>query len=96
MFGEDAQSKWTTLDEMKLSEKSQYLMYSSSKSSAEIKLANSITQNNIKFTERTSYKNNSGKVSAKELDEIALWIQHLSQTETKGIEDKPKVEVKKK
>ena len=96
MFGEDAQSKWTTLDEMKLSGKSQYLVYSSSKSNAEIKLTTSTKQNNINYTERTSSKNNSGKVTAKELEEITLWLRHLSQIETKSIEDKPKVDVKTK
>ena len=96
MFGEDAQSKWTTLDEMKLSEKSQYLVYSSAKSNAETKLTTSIKQSNIKYTERISSKNNSGKVSSEELEEIRLWLQQLSPIETKGIENKPKADVKTK
>lgn len=96
MFGEDAQSKWTTLDEMKLSEKSQYLVYSSAKSNAETKLTTSIMQSNIKYTERISSKNNSGKVSSEELEEIRLWLQQLSPIETKGIENKPKADVKTK
>lgn len=96
IFGEDAQSKWTTLDEMKLSEKSQYLVYSSAKSNAETKLTTSIKQSNIKYTERISSKNNSGKVSSEELEEIRLWLQQLSPIETKGIENKPKADVKTK
>jgi hypothetical protein len=96
MFGEDAQSKWATLDQMRLSEECHYLVYSSSKSNAEMKLSNSSKQNKIKYTERTSSYNSSIKVNSKELDEITLWLQHHSQFETKVFEDKPKVEVKKK
>ena len=96
MFGEDAQSKWTTLDQMRLSEDCRYLAYSTAKSNAELKLSNSIKQNKIKYTERTSSENPSIKVNSTQLDEITLWLQHLSQIETKVFEDKPKVEVKKK
>jgi hypothetical protein len=96
MFGEDAQSKWTTLDQMRLSEECHYLVYSSAKSNAEMKLSNSSKQNKIKYTERNSSDNSSIKVNSKELDEITLWLQHLSQFETKVFENKPKVEVKKK
>ena len=96
MFGEDAQSKWTTLDQMRLSEECHYLVYSSAKSNAEMKLSNSSKQNKIKYTERNSSDNSSITVNSKELDEITLWLQHLSQFETKVFEDKPKVEVKKK
>ena len=96
MFGEDAQSKWTTLDQMRLSEDCRYLAYSTAKSNAELKLSNSIKQNKMKYTERTSPENPSIKVNSAQLDEITLWLQHLSQIETKVFEDKPKVEVKKK
>ena len=96
LFGEDAQSKWTTLDQITLPEKVNYLCYQSVKSNAEARLTNSIKQNHIKWTEYSSTKNRSVNITSNELSEISLWLQHLSQIETRVIEDKPKVEVKKK
>ena len=96
MFGEDAQSKWTTLDQMALSKKVNYLCYQSAKSNSEFRLNNSIKQNKIRWTERASTKNRFVNITSNELSEISLWLQHLSQIEPRVIEDKPKVEVKKK
>ena len=95
MFGEDAQSKWSTLDRTSLSEKINYLSYTTGKSNTEVRLEASIKQNKIKWTERSS-ENKRANISSKDLDGISNWLQHLSQIETKIIEDKPKVEVKKK
>jgi hypothetical protein len=96
MFGEDAQSKWTTLDRFNLPEKTNYLSYQSSKSNQEIRLTNTIKQNKIKWTEHSSTSNKSIKITSNELSEVALWMQHLSQIEPRVIDNKPKVEVKKK
>jgi hypothetical protein len=96
MFGEDAQSKWTTLDQMALSKKVNYLCYQAAKSNSEFRLNNSIKQNKIRWTEHASTKNRSINITSNELSEISLWLQHLSQIEPRVIEDKPKVEVKKK
>ena len=96
LFGEDAQSKWTTLDQITLPEKVNYLCYQSVKFNAEVRLTNSIKQNKIRWTERLAERNSSINITPNELKEIALWMQHLSQIETRVIEDKPKVEVKKK
>lgn len=96
MFGEDAQTRLMTLDRMNLSQKSNYLSYQSTKSNTELRLTNSIKQNHIKWTEHASTKNCSVKITANELSEISLWMQHLSQIEPRVIDDKPKVEVKKK
>jgi hypothetical protein len=95
MFGEDAQSNWKTLDRTGLSEKTNYLSYTTGKSNTEVRLEASIKQNKIKWTERTS-ENKRASISSKDLDGISNWLQHLSQIETKIFEDKPKVEVKKK
>ncbi|MFM2227978.1 MAG: hypothetical protein RL664_1321 [Bacteroidota bacterium] len=95
MLGEDAQSKWNTLDRTSLSEKINYLSYTIGKSDIEVRLEASIKQNKIKWTERTS-ENKRASISSKDLDGILNWLEHLSQMETKIIEDKPKVEVKKK
>ena len=95
MFGEDAQSKWNTLDRTNLSEKINYLSYTTGKTNTELRLESTIKQNKVKWTERISdYKRAS--ISSKELDGISNWLQHLSQIETKIFEDKPKVDVKKK
>ena len=96
MFGEDAQSKYATLDRIELSPECNYLSYQTTKSNLEIRLTNSIKQNKIKWTEHTSENFQSVNVTAKELDEIAIWMQRFSHIETKVIENKPKVEVKKK
>lgn len=95
MFGEDAQSKWNTLDKTTLSEKSNYLSYSSKKSNTELRFESKIKQSKIKWTDRES-KNANSEISVQQLDGIYNWLQHLSQIETKVFEDKPKVEVKKK
>lgn len=95
MFGEDAQSKWNTLDRTSLSEKINYLSYTTGKSDMEVRLEASIKQNKIKWTERTS-ENKRASISSNDLDGILNWLDHLSQVKTKIIEDKPKVEVKKK
>ena len=96
LFGEDAQSKWTTLDQITLPEKVNYLCYQSVKSNLEVRLTNSVKQNKIRWTEHLSERNSSINITSNELKEIALWMQHLSLIETKVFEDKPKVEVKKK
>jgi hypothetical protein len=96
MFGEDAQSKWKTLEQMELPKKVNYLCYQSSKSNPEVRLTNSIKQNQIRWTEHIAARNSSINITSNELKEIALWIQHFSQIETRVIEDNPKVEVKKK
>ena len=95
MFGEDAQSNWKTLDRTGLSEKTNYLSYTTGKSNTEVRLENTIKQSKIKWTERTS-ENKSAAVTSKDLDGIANWLQHLSMIETQIFENKPKVEVKKK
>lgn len=95
MFGEDAQSNWKTLDRTGLSEKTNYLSYTTGKSNTEVRLEAAIKQNKIKWTDRTS-ENKRASISSKDLDGISNWLQHLSQIETKIFEDKPKVEVKKK
>ncbi len=95
MFGEDAQSNWKTLDRTGLSEKTNYLSYTTGKSNTEVRLENTIKQSKIKWTERTS-ENKRAAVSSKDLDGIANWLQHLSLIETQIFENKPKVEVKKK
>jgi alpha-beta hydrolase superfamily lysophospholipase len=96
MFGEDAQSKYTPLDRILLSPACNYLSYQTTKSNMENRFTNSNKQNNIKWTEHTSGNFQSVNVTAKELDEIAIWMQRFSRIESKVIEDKPKVEVKKK
>ena len=96
MFGEDAQSKWTTLDQMELPGKVNYLCYQSAKSNPEVRLTNSIKQNQIRWTEHITTRNSSINITSNELKEITLWMQHLSQIEPRVIDDKPKVEVKKK
>lgn len=96
MFGEDAQTKWPSLEKISLSEKCFYLAYSATKSNSELRLSNSIKQNKIKWTENSAASNSSITIGAKELDGILNWVQHLSQIEPEIFEDKPKVEVKKK
>ena len=96
MFGEDAQSQWKTLEQMELPKKVNYLCYQSAKSNPEVRLTNSIKQNQIRWTEHLAERNSSINITSNELKEIALWIQHFSQIETRVIEDNPKVEVKKK
>ncbi len=96
MFGEDAQSKWTTLEQITLPGKVNYLCYQSAKSNPEVRLTSSIKQNQIRWTEHIAARNSSISITSNELKEIALWMQHLSQIEPRVIDDKPKVEVKKK
>ena len=96
MFGEDAQSKLNTLDRIALSDKGNYLSFQTTKSNTEIRLSNTVKQNKIKWTEHSSTLNKSVRITSKEIDGISLWLQHLSQIEPRVIEDKPKVEVKKK
>ena len=95
LFGEDAQAKWNTLDLTELSEKNNYLSYTTGKSKTELKLQNNLKQNKIKWTERAS-ENKRATITSKDLDGIANWLQHLSLIETQVFENKPKVEVKKK
>ena len=95
MFGEDAQSKWSTLDRTGLSEKTNYLSYTTGKTNTELRLENTIKQNKVKWTERNS-ENKFAAITSKDLEGIANWLQHLSLIETKIFENKPKVEVKKK
>ena len=96
MFGEDAQSKWSTLDRIALSDKCRYLNHQSVKSKAEVLLSKSITESKIVWTDRQSSSNSSLKITSKELEGISLWMQHMSQIEPHVIDDKPKVEVKTK
>jgi hypothetical protein len=96
MFGEDAQSNYATLDRLKISQKCNYLVYSNSKSNQEVRLNSAAKQHKIKWTEHSAEANPAIAVSASELDGISNWLQHLSHIETRMIEDKPKVEVKKK
>jgi hypothetical protein len=97
MFGEDAQTKWSTLDQIALSEKSSYLALTSTKSNTELTLLNSIKQKKIKWSEITATSNRSATIHSNELDGIYNWLQNLSQIEPKKeIENKPKVDVKKK
>lgn len=95
MFGEDAQSKWNTLDRTGLSEKINYLSYTAGKTNTELRLENNIKLNKVKWTEHTS-ENKRAATTSKDLDGIANWLQHLSLIETQIFENKPKVEVKKK
>jgi hypothetical protein len=59
-------------------------------------LSKSITESKIVWTDRQSSSNSSLKITSKELEGISLWMQHMSQIEPRVIDDKPKVEVKKK
>ena len=62
----------------------------------QVRLTNSIKQNQIRWTEHIATRNSSINITSNELKEITLWMQHLSQIEPRVIDDKPKVEVKKK
>ena len=94
LFGEDAQSKFNSLDRLELNSSCNYLVYSNPNSKQEINLKVAAKENKIKWTEFNAGPNKSNTSS--ELDGISNWLQHLSQIETHVIEDKPKVEVKKK
>ena len=96
LFGEDAQSKWPSLEKMSFSEKCFYLAYTSNKSNSEMRLSNNLKENKIKWTENTASSNTKQTIESKELDGILNWLQHLSEIEPKVFEDMPKVEVKKK
>ena len=96
MFGEDAQSKWTPIDQISFSDKVNFLSFQSSKSNLELRLNAAIKQNKIRWTDNSAEANPSIRINAKELDSISLWLQKFSQIETKVIEDSPKVDVKKK
>ena len=96
MFGEDAQSKWTPIDQISFSDKVNFLSFQSSKSNLELRLNATIKQNKIRWTDNSAEANPSIRINAKELDSISLWLQKFSQIETKVIEDSPKVDVKKK
>ena len=94
MFGEDAQSKWESPDLMSLSSSSMYLNYAPAQSNIAIRLSNAAKLSKIKWNERpTAF---GSKIDSKELEAVTTWMLHLSKIETRIIEDKPKVEVKKK
>jgi len=94
MFGEDAQSKWESPDLMSLSSSSMYLNYAPAQSNIAIRLSNAAKQSKIKWNERPTAI--GSKIDSKELEAVTTWMLHLSKIETRIIEDKPKVEVKKK
>jgi hypothetical protein len=94
MFGEDAQSKWASPDLMSLSSSSIYLNYAPAHSNTAIRLSNAAKQNKIKWNERPTATDS--KIDSKELEAVTTWMLHLSKIETRIIEDKPKVDVKKK
>lgn len=94
LFGEDAQSKYNSLDRSRINPICNYLVYSNTNSKQEINLKASAKQNKIKWTEYNALQNKS--IASSELDGISTWLQHLSQIETRMFEDKPKVEEKKK
>jgi len=96
MFGEDAQSKYALLDQAKLSKKCNYLVYSYSKANQELRLSYSAKQNKVKWTDYTAEQNAANAATSRELDGISNWLQHFSHFDTRVIEVKPKVEVKKK
>jgi hypothetical protein len=96
MFGEDAQSKWTPIDQISLSDKVNFLSFQSYKSNLELRLNAAVKQNRIRWTDNSAEENPAIRINAKELDLISLWLQKFSQIETKVIEDSPKVDVKKK
>ncbi len=87
-FGEDSQEKWQSLDQVDLSQKCSYLSLQTVKSNWEIRLTNNAKQNQINWTEQVATSN--------DLDLVLRWIQHLAPLKTQVLEDKPKVEVKKK
>ncbi len=95
MFGEDAQSKWSTLDRMVLSEKVNYLFRTNTKSNTERRWENANRQKNIKWTEITS-DNVRVDISSKDLDGIVNWLKHLTAIEPQIFDKKPNVELKKK
>lgn len=95
MFGEDAQSKWKTLENTLLSEKTPYFSLSTGKSNVELRLENANKQNKINWNERITDKIQL-PVTSKDLDGISNWMKHFSEFETRIIEDKPNVEMKKK
>jgi len=94
MFGEDAQSQWSTPDRMSLSTSSMYLVYQPSGSNIATRLSNAAKQGKVKWNERPTVTGSS--IDSKELEAVTTWMLHLSNIETRIIEDKPKVEVKKK
>ena len=94
MFGEDAQSKWESPDLMSLSSSSMYLNYAPAQSNIAIRLSNAAKLSKIKWNERPTAI--GSKIDSKELEAVTTWMLHLSKIETRIIEDKPKVEVKKK
>jgi hypothetical protein len=96
MFGEDAQTKWTPIDQITLSEKLNFLSYQSFKSNTEIRLNTAVKQNKIRWTDNSADPNPTVRINARELDSITLWLKKFSLIETKVIEDSPKVDVKKK
>lgn len=94
LFGEDAQSKYSSIERSKINSNCNYLVYSNANSKQEISLKGSAKQNKIKWTEYNALPNKL--IASSELDGISTWLQHLSQIETRMFEDKPKVEEKKK
>jgi hypothetical protein len=94
MFGEDAQSQWSSADRIPLSTSSMYLNFMPSQSNTATRLSNAAKQGRIKWNEHPIAIGSS--IDARELEVISTWMLHLSKIETRVIEDKPKVEVKTK
>jgi len=94
MFGEDAQSQWSSPDRIPLSTSSMYLNFMPPQLNAANRLSNVAKQSKTKWNEHPTAVGSN--FDAKELEEISTWMLHLSKIETRVIEDKPKVEVKKK
>lgn len=88
LFGEDAQEKWKSLDNLELSPKCNYFSVQSTKSNMENRLTSNLKQNQINWNEQVATSN--------DLDAVLRWIQHLSPMKTQVIDDSPKVEVKTK
>ena len=96
LFGEDARSKYTPLDQLKISKKCNFLVYSSFNSSQEARLQDYVKENKFNWTTNPTNTNGAVTVSSSEVDYISNWIQYLSRLGKREVEDKPKVEVKKK
>jgi hypothetical protein len=94
MFGEDAQSQWSSPDRIPLSTSSMYLNFMPAQSNMTTRLSNAAKQARIKWNERPT--KTGSKIDSKELEAVTTWMLHFSKIETRIIEDKPKVDVKKK
>lgn len=96
LFGEDARLKYTPLDQLKISKKCNYLVYSSFNSSQEARLQDFVKENKFNWTINPTNTNGAVTFSSTEVDYISNWIQHLSRMGKREVEDKSKVDVKTK